>query len=53
MSVGSVLVALLGGALVGLVSGVVVKVLLGAILIVSALGVFRGRRQEAPPPSCT
>lgn len=43
MGIGSVIGALIGGVLVGIVSAQLLKIGLGIILIVSAVGVFRGR----------
>jgi uncharacterized protein len=43
MGIGSVIGALIGGVLVGIVSPQLLKVGLGIILIVSAIGVFRGK----------
>ncbi len=44
MGIGSVIGALIGGVLVGIVSAQLLKIGLGIILIVSAIGVFRGKR---------
>ena len=42
MGSGSVVGAVVGGSLVGLVPAAALKLVLGAILIVSAVGIFRG-----------
>lgn len=45
MSLGSVLGAAAGGVLVGIVPAAALKIVLGAILMVSAFRIFRGRRE--------